>query len=135
MKKVLVFGTFDVLHPGHLNFFKQAKVLGDQLCVAIARDKTVKDVKQHHPTQKEQQRLQQIQNCEDVDQAVLGYYDDKYRIIQEIKPAIIALGYDQTHFVDNLELELKKRKLNCDIVRLKPFHPEIYKSSIIKNQI
>ena len=35
MKRVICFGTFDHLHPGHLNYFQQAKELGDYLIVVI----------------------------------------------------------------------------------------------------
>ena len=42
MKKVIVFGTFDILHQGHLDFFRQAKQYGDYLIVAVAHDENVK---------------------------------------------------------------------------------------------
>lgn len=132
MKKVLVFGSFDVLHPGHFNFFKQAKALGDYLIVAVALDSTVTEVKDHTTAYDQNQRLEQVRRCTDVDLALHGYYDDKYRVIQEIQPDIIALGYDQNAFVDQLQHELDKRGINSKIVRLKPFHPEKFKSSLLK---
>ena len=45
MKKVMVFGTFDGLHEGHLDFFRQAREYGDYLIVAVARDVNVKKIK------------------------------------------------------------------------------------------
>lgn len=134
MKKVLAFGTFDILHPGHLDFFEQAASLGDELHVVIARDETVSNVKGNLPDQNEQTRRAQVQDQPHVTKAHLGYLDDKYKIIEEIQPAIIALGYDQEFFVDQLETEVKKRNLNCKIIRLKPFHPELYKSSKLKEK-
>ena len=38
MKKVLTYGTFDLLHYGHINILKRAKALGDYLVVAISSD-------------------------------------------------------------------------------------------------
>ena len=47
MEKIMVFGTFDGVHKGHINFFKQARVLSKNpyLIVSIARDKNVKKIK------------------------------------------------------------------------------------------
>lgn len=135
MKKILAFGTFDVLHPGHLNFFKQAKELGDELHVIVALDETVLNVKGRDPLQSEETRLKAVLGLNEVDYAYLGNTGDKYQVIEDIRPDIIALGYDQTSFTHNLQSELKKRGVNCEIVRLKPFHPEKYKSSMFRDAI
>ncbi|HEY4500387.1 MAG TPA: adenylyltransferase/cytidyltransferase family protein, partial [Candidatus Paceibacterota bacterium] len=45
MKRVMVFGTFDILHPGHLYFLRAAKKLGDYLIVSLARDVNVRKIK------------------------------------------------------------------------------------------
>ena len=44
MKSVLVFGAFDGLHPGHLDFFLQAKKFGDHLIVSVGTDKNVEKI-------------------------------------------------------------------------------------------
>ena len=49
MIKVLVFGTFDIIHPGHVFFLNQAKKLGDFLCVVVSRDETVNELKREYP--------------------------------------------------------------------------------------
>jgi FAD synthetase len=131
MKKVLVFGTFDVLHAGHLNFFQQAAALGDELYAVIARDETVAQVKGRRARQGELERLSAVKKVNFIKDALLGNADDKYRVIEQIRPDIIALGYDQESFVDRLEQELASRALVCRIVRLKPFQPEKYKSSLV----
>jgi len=66
-----------------------------------------------------------------VDQAILGNLDNPYTIIKEINPDIIALGYDQNSFTANLSLELKKAHLYPTVLRLKPYKPEIYHSSLL----
>jgi glycerol-3-phosphate cytidylyltransferase len=45
MKKVITYGTFDLLHWGHINLLKRAKDLGDYLIVAISTDEFNKKIK------------------------------------------------------------------------------------------
>ena len=134
-KTVLAFGTFDLLHPGHKFFLKQCRKKGDKLVVLVARDKTVKRLKNKKPVHSEIERMNQIKNLEIADLVLLGKHDYKkrYDILEMIRPDIICLGYDQKFFVKNLSKVLKKIRLNCKIVRIKPFKPEKYKSSIIRN--
>lgn len=134
MKTVMAFGTFDLLHPGHINFLNQAKKHG-QLVVVIARDKTVKRLKGKSPEQGEKQRLKAIKGLNLADIAVLGGLKDKYAVIKKYRPDIICLGYDQIHFIAGLAGQIKTLNLKCKIIRLKPFKPDKYKTSIIKNKI
>ncbi len=126
MKKVLAFGTFDHLHPGHEYFLTEAKKLGDHLTVIVGRDTTVKQIKGKLPRQTENERLTAIQDLSFVDKARLGNQGDKFQVITEEAPDIIALGYDQTAFVDELTIRFKQ---TIPIVRLESFFPEKYKSS------
>jgi len=132
MKRVMVFGTFDILHKGHLNFFKQAKKHGDILIAVAARDKTVKKIKGKKPVNKEIKRLLNVSMVKDVNLAVIGNIDNPYKIIEEYNPNIICLGYDQKSFTEKLKEELKKRKLKAKIIRLKAYKPDVYKSSKMK---
>lgn len=124
MKKVMCFGTFDNLHPGHLSFLKQAKKYGDYLIVVIARDRNVEKLKGKWPREKEKIRWQKVRNLSFVDKAVLGQLRDKFKIIERYKPAVICLGYDQE--VNSQEL---RRVFPGKIIRLKPYKEHIYKSS------
>ncbi len=124
--KVIAFGTFDLLHPGHLNYLYQAKRLGNFLIVIIARDVNVKKNKKKLPIQNEIQRKINIEKLEIANKVVLGNINDKYNVIKKYKPDIIALGYDQ-------KADIKKlKKFKAKIIRLKPYKSEIYKSSKLK---
>ena len=120
MVKVMATGTFDLLHMGHIYFLKEAKKLGDILCVVVATDVTVRKLK-HEPINPEEIRLNLIQELNVVDEAYLGHEDDIYAIVEEIKPDIIALGYDQIHDESNIKNELKKRKFSAKVVRLSEY--------------
>ncbi|MBU0545995.1 adenylyltransferase/cytidyltransferase family protein [Patescibacteria group bacterium] len=129
MKKVIVFGTFDKLHPGHIHMLKEAGEYGYYLIVVIARDKTVCEVKGREPTNDEIARLQALKDLGIADKVRLGCLDDnKYLAISEEKPDIVALGYDQKAFVDNLADAIDS---HVQIVRLAPYMPEKYKSSLM----
>lgn len=132
MKTVMVFGTFDILHPGHINFLNQAKKHG-QLIAVIARNRTVKQVKGKLPQHSEKERLEAIKGLKLADKVILGSLTDKYAVIKKYRPDIIALGYDQTHFTSQLKVKLKMLLPKTKIIRLKPFKKYKYKTSIITN--
>jgi FAD synthetase len=120
MVKVMATGTFDLLHMGHIYYLREAKKLGDTLVVVVATDATVRKLK-HEPITPQDIRVSLIKELKLVDEAVLGHEDDMYKIVQEIKPDIIALGFDQIHNETTITNELKKRKLHTKVVRLQKY--------------
>jgi FAD synthetase len=117
MKRVMASGVFDILHTGHVHYLTEAKKLGDELVVVVATDNTVRKNK-HEPITPELMRLELIQALKPVDYAVLGREGDMYSVVMEIRPDIIALGYDQTFDEKKLEKELAKRGMKVRVVRL-----------------
>lgn len=134
--KVMVFGTFDGLHQGHLNFFKQAKnfIKNSFLIVSIARDKNVYKIKGSKPELNEKQRLNLIKKCLLVDRVVLSGLNNHIPHIVKERPDIIALGYDQRNYIQNLKKDLQNKGLNVKIIRLKPYKKNIYKNNLLKNK-
>lgn len=126
MTKVIAFGTFDIIHPGHIFFLQKAKALGNHLTVIVARDETVSALKGWRPRHNEQTRLRNLRRLKIADKARLGNLDDKLRVLREEKPDIIALGYDQKFFVKLLKAVRAPR---WRIHRLKAYHPELLKTS------
>ena len=120
MVKVMATGTFDLLHLGHIYYLKEAEKLGDKLVVVVATDSTVRRLK-HEPVNPEEIRLKLIKELKIVNEAYLGHEDDMYEIVEEIKPDIIALGFDQIHDENKIKAALKKRKIDAKVVRLTEF--------------
>jgi FAD synthetase len=130
-RKVVCAGTFDHFHPGHRDFLRQAKTLGEVLTVIVARDETVKRIKGFLPTHNEEVRKRNVEGSGIPERVILGNLDtDLFQIIQELKPDVIALGYDQRVS----EGEILKRFPLCTIVRLMSFEPDHYKSSFYRQK-
>ncbi|MEJ2068698.1 MAG: adenylyltransferase/cytidyltransferase family protein, partial [Deltaproteobacteria bacterium] len=117
-----------------LHFLEQARELGDELVVVVARDSTVKTLK-HHPVTNERVRRMMVQALEICDYAVLGYEGDHYRIIQELRPDIVALGYDQSPSESELKRELRARDIHADVVRLSRKTGDLHGTSEIIERI
>ncbi|MBI3120460.1 MAG: adenylyltransferase/cytidyltransferase family protein [Candidatus Kerfeldbacteria bacterium] len=127
---VVCAGTFDHYHPGHTSFLRQARNLGTHLTVIIARDATVQRLKHYIPNP-ERLRAQRVRQRRWVTRVVLGSLTNPFDRVASLKPDIIALGYDQHYFVERLRKEMKRRGLTPQIVRLQPFQPHRYKSSLL----
>jgi D-beta-D-heptose 7-phosphate kinase/D-beta-D-heptose 1-phosphate adenosyltransferase len=76
--KVIVNGTFDILHPGHLALLNYAKSLGDFLLVAIDTDDRVRQLKgPSRPINNQQDRKTMLENLKPVDQVNLFNSDEE----------------------------------------------------------
>ncbi len=131
---VMAAGTFEILHPGHHFFLKEAKKLGQKLFVVIARDKLAENLRGRRLRFNENERLDRVKKLEFVDRAMLGGARDLYQSIKKIKPDIIALGYDQKIDMSELESKIKKFGLKTKIARIGAYYPEKYKSSLLSSK-
>lgn len=131
---IMVFGTFDGVHTGHLDFFRQARELSPDpfLVVSVARDLNVKKIKGEEPNKKEEERVALLEKVDYVDRVVLGGDKEYLPHILKESPDIIALGYDQVAYVDSLEGDLKNIGSPIRIVKLLPYKETIYKNTILK---
>lgn len=131
-RTVMVFGTFDILHKGHLSFFRQAKQAGgveSNLVVVVARDLNVKQAKGAFPINNEHKRFEAVKKAPIIDEAVLGDSSNKLKLIEILRPDIICLGYDQKTPEGFDELV---QEMGISVVRLKPYKTDIFKSSKIR---
>lgn len=135
MTKVLVFGTFDIFHPGHEYFLDQASKKGSELFVVVSRDETVKKVKGKMPVNNEQKRLENIKKIKIVKNAFLGSNTDRLEKLKELNPNIICLGYDQKFMVPELMEAVRKNKWDIEIIRIDSFYADRHKSSILREKM
>ena len=135
-RKVLAFGCFDLLHPGHLFYLERAKKLGSELVVVVARDSSIAEGKCHEPVQDEKTRLEMVKALKPVDRAVLGMKcGDRLRVIEKYKPDIIALGHDQAVTKQEIQRYLRENSLKAKIVRMPAYKRRKYKSTLIKKKV
>ena len=139
-KVVLASGVFDLLHLGHVKFLEDAKKAGGEnaeLVVIIARDSTVEKTKSKKPIMSENQRRALVESLKVVDKAVLGYENlDIGEVIDNVKPDVIALGYDQADMEKQVRNYVDKHKVNSKIVRIGKFGENtLDSSSKIKQKI
>ncbi|MBS4060413.1 MAG: hypothetical protein KG029_08445, partial [Bacteroidetes bacterium] len=81
------------------------------------------------PTYSEEVRKRNVEDAKIADLVVLGNYNsDIFKILEEIKPDIVALGYDQRV----KEAEILKRFPGLEIIRMEPYQSDKYKSSFYR---
>lgn len=122
--RIMIFGTFDDLHPGHLYVFRNALERGE-VWVVVARDRNVLKIKGRTPLQPEEDRVAAIHKAFPSAHVILGDPKNFLSPIREVSPDLILLGYDQ-----KLPPGVKDEDLGVPVERLDAFHPEVHKSSL-----
>ena len=96
MTTVIVNGTFDILHPGHIAMLNTARSLGDYLIVCIDTDRRVKELKgDSRPINDQYFRRIMLQNLKPVD--IVEFFDSQEELISLLemyKPDIMVKGSD-----------------------------------------
>jgi cytidyltransferase-like protein len=134
-KRVVVFGTFDLLHDGHKHFFREARKEGDKLFVVVARDDNVKKIKGRLPHEEQEERIDRIRASGLADEVYLGKDDmESCDMIIELQPDVICLGYDQ-NIPEMFEEKVRSLGKDVKIVRIDAHEPHVHKSSIIRKRI
>lgn len=122
--RVMAVGVFDLLHTGHLHYFRQAAEHGDELVVVVARDASVQERK-HPPILPEAMRRELVDALEVVDEAVLGDEEDHFRTVEKLDPDVIALGFDDYHDEEAIQEKAAKRGVDVDVVRATEHEDEL----------
>ena len=95
--KVLVFtnGCFDLLHPGHVRYLREARALGDALVVALNSDQSVRILKgDGRPILSLEERVEVIGALESVDYVTVFDEETPYSLIVQLLPDVLVKGGD-----------------------------------------
>jgi len=113
MKKVLTYGTYDILHYGHIRLLKRAKELGDYLIVGISTDEfnAIKNKKSYYPYEVRKEMLEAIKYVDEV--IPENDWNQKEGDIKKYNADIVVMGSDW----ENDERFEKLREF-CDVVYL-----------------
>lgn len=134
-KKVLVAGSFEIIHPGHIHYIREAWRRG-RVYVVVARDNSIRKFKKRDPIIPEEQRLRVVSEIRYVYKAILGDEEDYLKPVEEVKPDLILLGPDQWPSEEKLAIELKRRGVEASIERLSSrVDEELYSTSRIISEI
>ena len=88
-------GVFDLLHPGHVRYLREARALGDALIVAVNSDRSVGAIKgPERPINPEDERAELLLALHPVDAAVIFDEDTPHTIVSRIQPDILVKGAD-----------------------------------------
>lgn len=137
-KKVVVFGIFDGVHEGHRSLFRQALEctrsdleIGVELIVIVGRDSASLRWKNKKPQHSEKTRLSLVSKEAGVARAVLGDEEQSsYKVLEDINPDVICLGYDQDALEGDIKRWLSKIRRNIPLIRLKSYQPETHHNSL-----
>lgn len=127
MKRVITYGTFDLLHYGHINLLKQARALGDYLVVALSTDEFNEHEKNKHTYFSYANRKNILEAIRYVDLVIPEEtWEQKKTDIQKYDIAVFCIGDDWAGKFDFLKAQ------GCDVVYL-PRTPEISTTEIKQN--
>jgi len=122
--RVLAFGTFDGLHPGH-RFYLDAALKRGELFIVVALDETVQRIKGRMPRFNQRERKAAVEQAYPSAHVLLGESENYLLPVRRIAPELIVLGYDQ-----ELPPGVKNADLLCPTERLEAFEPHKHKSSL-----
>ena len=94
MKKVITYGTFDLIHTGHINILRRAKEMGDYLVVAISTDEfnTMKHKQAYYSFEQRKQILEAIRYVDEV--IPENTWDQKVQDVKAHDIDIFVMGHD-----------------------------------------
>jgi len=130
-KRVVTFGTFDQIDEGHIALMDQVRACGDELIVIVARDEHVRTLKGKTPKQSEEERCNGVRTQFGIEQVVLSDKElGTYKVLEEINPDVIALGFDQTALKKDLERWMQENQHKIPLAVLEHVPEKTYAQNL-----
>lgn len=134
IEKIMLFGSFDGIHPGHEYLINRARDISPNIILIIAHDQVIIDIKKQNPIYNLTKRISHLQEkFADITIVAGDTQVGLWSAIKEYRPNTIMVGYDQ-HGLKRA-LESIKDKYGFIIIKADPYHPEKYKSSLLRKSL
>ena len=137
MKRVMVFGTFDLVHDGHRHLLREAALVGEEVIVVVARDEHVLELKGKLPENVLQDRIEAISCESEVSEVVSGDEElGTYGVIEAYRPDVILLGYDQDELHGSLLTWMEERHVSgVSLSHASAYESELFNTTILAEQM
>jgi rfaE bifunctional protein nucleotidyltransferase chain/domain len=121
-------GCFDLIHPGHINFFNNCKKKCDLLIVGINSDHSIKNVKGiNKPLIKEKYRAIHLSNLIKIDYVIIFNELNPLKLIKFLKPDVLFKG-SEYQYKNIIGYEYMKKN-NKQVIRIKTLNKKVFSSS------
>lgn len=131
---ICCFGSFDIIHPGHIAYLTEASLRGNRLVVVVTPDKAIQRYKGHTPVFSQQERMRIVSALRVVDRVILGDVDESWNVLKKITSDIIFLGYDQQRAKQSLCASKVYHSLGSPPIMIaRAYRPKRYHSTILKS--
>ncbi len=118
-RRVMVWGTFDLLHEGHQEFLRAARNYGDELYVIVVPDEVVRANKKRAPIETASIRKRHLERLATVKAVYIDSMSQGLRCLDIIRPHVICLGRDQSRQWERaLRALIREREIGASVVRL-----------------
>lgn len=135
MARVLVFGTFDLLHPGHLALLSEAARHGE-VTVSLTPDALCRLYKGKSACHSFAVRSRRLQRLRQVKQVIASdTKPESFMVLQQQKPDVIVLGHDQKNLKIMLQKRIQALQLPCRIVVAPAYRQNLYHGALLTSLV
>lgn len=136
MKKVFISGCYDILHAGHLQFFREAKAYGDHLTVSFASDNVLWEHKERRSSIPQDHKAELLRSLGMIDEVVIGENNklglDFIDHFYQIKPDYLIVTQDDSYAESKKELCAEVGAKYIVLDKTPPKFEQVSTSSIVK---
>jgi cytidyltransferase-like protein len=131
---ILIFGTFDGFHDGHRAYIEEASKLASQVTAVVTPDKVIQELKQYIPRHDLATRIEFIEKEYPSIKVIVGDTEiNTWRILEDVAPDAILLGYDQDTLQESLQNARYIQTHHIPIIRAQAHKPHTHHNTLLHN--